>query len=210
MKKLGNLLSGYLKFRQKYVEDEKTLMHELHTQGQSPQVMVVSCCDSRVDPALILQCDPGDLFVVRNIANIVPPYETDSAHHGTSAALEFGIKSLQVKHLIIMAHSECGGIKAWVENKKSCDAAKNAKEGFLDNWLSIIDVPDYQNLEVNDCAKFALKNSYNNCLSFPWIKEKLDNKLLEIHLWFFDIKSGNIQMYSWQENKFTDLVCDLN
>lgn len=176
-------------------------MHDLHVHGQNPQVMTISCCDSRVDPALILQCDPGDLFVVRNIANIVPPYEKDSLHHGTSAALEYGVKNLQVKHLIIMAHSECGGIKAWRESKKN----SNMEAGFLSNWLSLIDIPDYQNLGLNECAKLALKNSYNNCLSFPWIKERLDNKSLEIHLWFFDIKSGNIQIYSWHKNAFIDL-----
>src|SRR5882672_7609286 len=98
------ILKGYEKFRDKYAQGDESIMHSLSKYGQQPQVMVVACCDSRVDPALILQCDPGDLFVIRNVANIIPPYEKDEAHHGTSAALEFGIRFLKVEHLILLGH----------------------------------------------------------------------------------------------------------
>src|ERR1700738_5159286 len=108
------MLQGYQKFRKKYALGDKSIMEYLSHYGQQPGVMVVACCDSRVDPALILQCDPGDLFVVRNVANIVPPYEIDEAHHGTSAALEFGVRFLGVKHLILLGHSQCGGIHALI------------------------------------------------------------------------------------------------
>ena len=91
----SKICQGYQEFRDKYVHGHESIMKSL-SQGQNPEVMVVSCCDSRVDPALILQCDPGDLFIVRNVANIVPPYEKDGMHHGTSAALEFGIRFLKV------------------------------------------------------------------------------------------------------------------
>ena len=91
---------------------DNSIMEYLSYHGQKPHAMVVSCCDSRVDPALILQCEPGDLFVVRNVANIIPPFEKDEAHHGTSAALEFGIRFLNVQHLILLGHSQCGGIQA--------------------------------------------------------------------------------------------------
>ncbi len=95
------ILSGYESFRKKYAEGDKSIMELLSKQGQSPKHMVVACCDSRVDPALIFQCEPGDLFVVRNVANIVPPYEKDEKHHGTSAALEFAIKFLQLRTFLI-------------------------------------------------------------------------------------------------------------
>src|SRR4029078_63814 len=109
---LKKMLLGYQEFRKKYALGDQSIMNYLSSHGQNPQVMVVACCDSRVDPALILQCDPGDLFVVRNVANIVPPYVTDEYHHGTSAALEFGIRFLEVKHLILLGHSQCGGIQS--------------------------------------------------------------------------------------------------
>src|SRR5579864_1704780 len=118
-KSFTKILQGYQLFRKKYALGDKSVMHSLSHYGQEPQIMVVACCDSRVDPAVILQCDPGDLFVVRNVANIVPPYEKDEAHHGTSAALEFGICFLQVKHLILLGHSQCGGIQALLESDNS-------------------------------------------------------------------------------------------
>src|SRR5579863_9197421 len=104
-------------------------MQYLSNYGQKPEVMVVACCDSRVDPALILQCDPGDLFVVRNVANIIPPYENDEAHHGTSAALEFGISVLHVKHLILLGHSQCGGIQALLKTNGE------PQNDFINNWV---------------------------------------------------------------------------
>src|SRR5476651_1469906 len=104
-KHLQKMIKGYQVFRQKYASGDHSVMHNLADLGQNPETMVVACCDSRVDPALILQCDPGDLFVVRNVANIIPPYEKDQGYHGTSAALEFGVCSLEVKHLILLGHS---------------------------------------------------------------------------------------------------------
>jgi carbonic anhydrase len=109
---LGKILKGYQSFREQYAHGDNSVMRYLASHGQNPEIMVVACCDSRVDPALILQCDPGDLFTIRNVANIIPPYEKDDLHHGTSAALEFGICYLHVEHLIIFGHSQCGGINA--------------------------------------------------------------------------------------------------
>src|SRR5271167_4236130 len=115
-KSFTKMLQGYQIFRKKYALGDQSIMEYLSDNGQRPQAMVVSCCDSRADPALILQCDPGDLFVVRNVANIIPPYEKDETHHGTSAALEFGICFLKVKHLILLGHSQCGGIQVLLNN----------------------------------------------------------------------------------------------
>src|SRR5437660_12639651 len=116
---LIKIKQGYQIFREKYAQGDSSVMQFLSHYGQQPQIMVVACCDSRVDPALILQCDPGDLFVVRNVANIIPPYEKDEAHHGTSAALEFGICFLKVKHLILLGHSQCGGYQALLNSHEN-------------------------------------------------------------------------------------------
>ncbi len=189
-KSFTKALQGYQKFREKYVHGDQAVMQYLSHYGQQPQIMVVACCDSRVDPALILQCDPGDLFVVRNVANIVPPYEKDEAHHGTSAALEFGIRFLEVKHLILLGHSQCSGIQTLLNN----DSAN--KNDFITNWVSLIKI-QHRNLEnSDDYAKLALNQSYQNCLTFPWIQEKVTQKKLTAHLWFFDIKTGQIFTYS--------------
>lgn len=193
------ILEGYQDFRKKYALGDQSVMHYLSHYGQQPEIMIVSCCDSRVDPALILQCDPGDLFIVRNVANIVPPYEKDEAHHGTSAALEFGICFLRVSHLILLGHSQCGGIQALI----SGDSTKN---DFINNWVSLIKTPNATPHNADDCAKFALNQSYQNCLTFPWIKEKVEEGSLIIHLWFFDIKAGEIFTYSEAEKKYKPLA----
>ncbi len=200
-KSFKKILQGYEAFRKKYVLGDQSIMQSLSHHGQQPQVMVVACCDSRVDPAVILQCDPGDLFVVRNVANIVPPYEKDEAHHGTSAALEFGVCYLKVKHLILLGHSQCGGIQALLNSNSN-------ENDFISNWVSVIQSADCGSKDVDTCAKSALHQSYQNCLTFPWIKDKIAQQQLIIHLWFFDISSG--QIFTYTENKQEFLALELS
>jgi carbonic anhydrase len=199
MKTFNKILQGYKSFRQQYAMGDQSIMHSLSYHGQKPQIMVVACCDSRVDPALILQCDPGDLFVVRNVANIVPPYEIDDAHHGTSAALEFGLRFLNIGHLILLGHSQCGGIQALLNNESK------QPNDFITNWVSLIKVKNNSTTENDDFAKKALQHSCDNCMTFPWIKEKVEQELLYIHLWYFDIKTGQIFTYSDETKNFVPL-----
>jgi carbonic anhydrase len=189
---------GYHLFREKYASGDNSVMQFLSHYGQQPQIMVVSCCDSRVDPGVILQCDPGDLFVVRNVANIIPPYEKDEAHHGTSAALEFGVCFLKVKHLILLGHSQCGGIQMLLNDKAE-------KNDFISNWVSLIKSDKATFHDHDEYARLALNYSLQNCLTFPWIKEKVSNNELIIHLWFFDVKKGQILTYSVDESKYKPL-----
>lgn len=189
----AEILRGYQQFREKYTTGDHSVMQYLADNGQRPKVMVVACCDSRVDPALILQRDPGELFVVRNVANIVPPYEKDEMHHGTSAALEFGVCYLNVEHIIILGHSQCGGIDALLN-----EAALHQND-FISNWVSLIKPSSTKHLDQDTCAKQALLQSRLNCMTFPWLKEKVTEKKLTIHLWFFDIKSG--QLFAFDETK---------
>lgn len=200
-KSLSKIINGYLQFRNQYAIGDQSVMRLLAYEGQKPEIMIIACCDSRVDPSLIFQCDPGELFVVRNVANIVPPYECDEKHHGTSAALEFGICHLHVKHLIILGHSQCGGIQTLFHKETV------KKNDFISNWVSIIDHEDKAS-SVDTLAKNALSYSYENCLTFPWIKERLDHKTLEIHRWFFDIKTGLIFVYSEKKKAFENLLVD--
>lgn len=198
-KSFEKIIRGYNKFREKYSEERTSLMHDLAEEGQKPEIMLVSCCDSRVDPALLLQCHPGDLFIVRNIANIVPPYESDESHHGTSAALEFGICYLHVKHLIIMGHSQCGGINAFLHQDDL------HQDDFISRWTDLIDIKRKKNLGVDECAKSALLSSYENCLSFPWIQQRIEAGKLKIHLWFFDISTMALQAYDFSRSQFKEL-----
>lgn len=195
---LAKILQGHKEFHEKYVNGNDAIMQQLSDFGQQPQMMVVSCCDSRVDPALILQCDPGDLFVVRNVANIVPTYEKDEFHHGTSAALEFGICYLNVKHLVILGHSQCGGIQALMKSESL------SQNDFIGNWVALIDKP--ASGDVDECSQKALLQSYQHALTFPWIKERVENGTLLMHLWFFNIKEGEIYQYSNSDDAFIPLV----
>jgi carbonic anhydrase len=196
---IEKMSDGYHLFRDKYVHGDSSIMSELSKYGQKPQIMVVACCDSRVDPAVILQCEPGDLFVVRNVANIVPPYEKDEKHHGTSAALEFGIRFLEIEHLILIGHSQCGGMQALFENNTA------HPNDFITNWVSVVGAPAEKPDTVDDLAKLSLEQSYRNCMSFPWIAEKVAQKKLNIHLWLFDIKLGQIFQYSASEKSYQPL-----
>lgn len=192
---------GYEQFRHKYALGDDATMHQLAYHGQKPETMMVSCCDSRVDPALILQCKPGDLFIARNVANIVPPYEGEIKRpRGTSAALEFGICYLAVKDLVILGHSQCGGIQAYFDGSNLGD-----QDDFLSSWVSILKADRSKATTVDDLAKLALLHSYENCLTFPWIKERVEQGTLEIHLWFFDIKTGQISDYSFEDETFHSL-----
>ena len=133
-KEIKQLIEGNKEFRKKYFGADSTLFKELVVQGQRPKIMIIACCDSRVDPSTIFSCQPGQLFVARNVANLIPPCEQNKGYHGVSAALEFGVCSLQVAHVIVLGHTQCGGIKALLEY----DAWLHKKEhSFIAKWMEI-------------------------------------------------------------------------
>src|SRR5215475_7516688 len=127
------LVSGYRTFATQRLPTEQSRYRELSERGQSPEVMVIGCCDSRVSPEAIFDAGPGELFVVRNVANIVPPYAPDAAAHGVSAALEFGVQVLRVKHIVVLGHAQCGGIRALVQ-----DSAPLSPGDFIGRWMSLL------------------------------------------------------------------------
>lgn len=192
---------GYGKFREKYANGDQSVMEALYTHGQSPHTLIVACCDSRVDPALLFQCDPGDIFVVRNVANIVPPYEQDQGYHGTSAALEFGIRYLKVQHLVVLGHSQCGGIQAFHHG------ADPSRDDFISKWVSTLDLCKHEgSKDIDGAAKRAVQRSCANALTFPWIQKGIDEGSLTLSGWFFDIKRGVLQVHDPRTGGFVD--CD--
>lgn len=199
-KKFEKMLAGYDVFRKKYAYGDESMMRQLSEKGQQPEVMVVACSDSRVDPALLLQCEPGDLFTVRNVANIIPPCEIDDKHHGTSAALEFGVCGLKVKHLIILGHSQCGGMHALLDENIL------EQNDFVSNWAGVTELNPDQDENVNALAKRSLVRSYENCLSFPWLVSRVDEGDLKIHLWFLNLHSGDIDTYNFNSRKYVPLA----
>lgn len=193
---IKQLVSGYLAFKKQHFELKNTY-EKLVSEGQSPKVLFIACCDSRVDPAILLGCSPGDLFVVRNVANLVPQYESDAAHHGTSAAIEFAVKSLKVTDIIIMGHSQCGGIHALMQDQSQAE-----ETDFIAHWMGIATQAKAEvlanslgsNLEQQCYAaeKRSVLISRQNLLTFPWVKERIDAGELDTHAWYFDMGQGAI------------------
>ena len=194
---LEQLISNHQQFKEKYVNCTPSPMQQLAEHGQHPETMLIACSDSRVDPALVLQSHPGDLFVVRNVANIVPSYKKNNKPDSTSAALEYGIQFLQVKNLIIMGHSQCGGIQGLM------NPSSITPNDFISDWAGQTNIPD--NSDCDTCAQQSLLHSYQNCLTFPWIKQRIDQGKLNIHLWFFTIETGALTQYSNTRNIFVSL-----
>jgi carbonic anhydrase len=195
MKELEKLVTGFRQFRKRYYEDEPELYQQLITRGQSPKAIIIACCDSRVHPAHVMETDPGDIFVVRNVANLVPSYVDDGKTHGTSAAIEFAVKHLHVPHVIIMGHSQCGGIRALMESKSDGDTRI-----FIDPWMAIMAPAramvekDHHNASLDEkcsvCERAAIGVSLANLKSFPFILDAVRDGRLHLHGWYFDIVNG--------------------
>jgi len=206
------LINGHNKFWQRYYAQDQSLYAELAKQGQKPKYLVIACSDSRVDPAIIMDCKPGDLFVVRNVANLVPPCEFDMHYHGTSAALEFGICDLGIKHVIILGHSQCGGITALLDHYNKDSLLRSPTESFIAKWMGLAattcqtSLIEHANVslaeQVDICAKNSILSSLKNLNTFPWIKEKVNEKSLFLHAWYFDLITGKISSFDHKHEKF--------
>ncbi len=192
MPEFNALVDGYKRFRADAYVRQKARFDALASDGQSPPVMIISCCDSRVDPATVFDTVPGQVFALRNVANLVPPYETGGGLHGVSAAIEFGCLGLEVRHIVILGHAHCGGIKASLEGG---DIGLPGRS-FVDDWVDIIkDARD--EVVASGCADHqnaleleAIKVSLRNLRSFPFIAEREENGLLKLHGAYFGIADG--------------------
>ena len=191
------LVNGFKNFRKSYFEKRSKVLQQLAEKGQSPQTMVICCSDSRVEPSILFGTGPGDLFVVRNVANLVPPF-TSKDNLSIGSALEYAVKILRVKDIIVLGHAHCGGVAAL------CKSINNDKEGeitdnptdFIKTWVDIakpalskmyFDHKD-ENIEVNS-ERAVLLYSYNNLLTYPWLNDAVNENSLEIHAWWLDFKS---------------------
>ena len=201
------LIRQYRGWKSSVFVKHKNLYQELIEKGQSPLAIVISCSDSRVEPTKIFNTDPGDFFIHRNIANLVPPYDLDSDNTGTAAALEFAVCGLKVSHIIILGHSGCGGIKNGYHLCKN--DKKNADLFFVNKWLKILK-PAFSELSTHDSdqsgieelEKTSIKISIDNLIEFPFIKNELDEGTLSIHGLWHDIASGNLEILESETMEF--------
>ncbi len=192
---MERLLAGYRRFRDEQWPERRRLFEALADRGQAPQSMVVACADSRVDPGMIFDTGPGELFVVRNVAGLVPPYAPDTAYHGTSAGLEFAVRVLQVRNLIVMGHGLCGGVHGLLHG------VPPEASDFVGPWIEIAaparrialacDCEDDQQL----CAEHeVIKLSLRNLRSFPWIADREAAGKLSLYGAHFDVRFGQLSL----------------
>lgn len=199
------LLDGFKRFHKHYFGNDGHLYASMKN-GQPAKTLMVACCDSRVDPAILTDCDPGDLFTVRNVANLVPPCEDDGNHHGTSAALEYAVNSLEVENIIVMGHAGCGGIKALWED----DGSEQSQ--FIHRWVSIAAsakkwVKDTLSnsspeVQIKACEQRAILESLANLMTFTCIRERTENGSLTLHGWYFDIPTGDLLCFNSNTGAF--------
>ena len=207
MDDFGNLLAGYRRFRETRYEAEKSRWRAL-AEGQSPRAIIIACCDSRADPATIFDTNPGEIFVVRNVANLVPPFETGGGRHGVSAALEFAVTQLNVPEIVVMGHERCGGISAALTGQ-FLDAPAG-EGGFVATWMSQIEGPaeaiarDHGTDEDAHrlLEEVAIRQSLANLRSFPFVATREKNDTLKLLGCHFSIRDGELWLLDEAEDCF--------
>jgi carbonic anhydrase len=206
-----HLTDRFRRFKYRHFAPNQDHYEKLATEGQNPDVMIVSCCDSRVDPETLFSAMPGELFVVRNVANLVPPFETQGKYHGVSAALEFAALNLRVKHIVVLGHSGCGGVKACLEH----GSLRQTQAQFIVNWVSMLDDardtvtaahPGSEPSTLRPALeREGIKTSLTNLRTFPCIQVLEGRGSITLHGAYFDIASGTLEVLDRESGKFVPL-----
>lgn len=189
---IDRLMAGLKNFRRRYYERQPEDMRRLVEEGQKPEILMIGCSDSRVDPALLTRATPGELFVVRNVANLVPPYQPDANYHGTSAAIEFAVCALEVRHVVVLGHAHCGGIGGLLRLR----AGETLKGAFVGPWVSIANdacdryVDPADAVSTGAAERAGVRGSLDNLMTFPFIRERVERGALRLHGWWFDLETG--------------------
>ena len=190
---MDELIAGYRRFRAGTWRDERDRFEELSRLGQEPRALVIACSDSRTDPQMVFNAAPGELFVVRNVANLVPPYGPDDKPHGVSSAIEFAVRSLRVPDIVVMGHAKCGGIKALL------DGVPDEVSDFVGQWVRIAEPARRRALRVppdqrhDFCEHESVRLSLDNLMTFPWVESAVAAGALKLHGCFFGIRSGELE-----------------
>jgi carbonic anhydrase len=206
------LLAGYRSFREERLPNERARYETLAERGQSPEIMIIGCCDSRVSPEVIFDASPGEMFVARNVANLVPPFETGGEYHGTSAALEFAVQALKVKHIVILGHARCGGVAAFAGA-----GAPLSPGDFIGRWVSLI-APAAERLGKPEAASedyitrlelATIELSLANLMTFPCVKILVEKGKLQLHGAYFGVATGTLLIRDPETGAFAPAVEDL-
>jgi carbonic anhydrase len=205
------LTDGYRAFRTGRLRDEQERYRELGETGQSPEVMVIGCCDSRVSPEVIFNARPGELFVVRNVANLVPPYTPDGAQRAVSAALEFAVQALKVKHIVVLGHASCGGIRAYTEPGDPLSPGD-----FIGKWMELI-APAAE--AAGPVSRFASREDYlahleqvsiaktlDNLMTFPCVRILVERGRLSLHGAYFGVATGELSVLDRATGQFKTMA----
>ena len=199
MSTIEKMWINFKDFKHTYYEKPSNDFKNLLKNGQNPKTLVIACCDSRVDPAIIFGTNPGDIFVLRNIANIVPSYNTNIKDYSTFAALEFAVIKLKIKDIVILGHSNCAGIQALIDDlhfKIKID------QEFLKSWVNINKTCTDHNKDIETVSHLSIKNSLYNLLSFPFVEKQIQRGLLKIHGWWYEINKGELWYYNQKHKIF--------
>ena len=203
------LIDGYTSFASGRLRSEQDRYRELAEMGQKPEIMVIGCCDSRVSPEVIFDARPGELFVVRNVANLVPPYAPDGAYHGVSAALEFGVGALKVKHIVILGHAHCGGVRAHAEDHEPLSPGD-----FIGRWMSLMapaaakvgprgDLSSAEYLERME--KASIVNTLDNLMTFPRLRKLIERGAVTLHGAYFGVATGELSVLDRTTGEFVSV-----
>lgn len=204
------LIAGYRAFSTHRLLTEQSRYRDLSERGQAPDTMVIGCCDSRVSPEVIFDARPGELFVMRNVANLVPPYAPDGEAHGVSAALEFAVQVLRVKNIVVLGHAQCGGIKALVQDPEPLSPGD-----FIGKWMSILspalDATKHHHHEhehdfITHVEKQAVLTSLENLMTFPCIRILAERGKLQLHGAYFGVAKGSLSILDHATGEFTTVA----
>jgi carbonic anhydrase len=206
------LVEGYRAFLSERLPTEQNRYRDLAERGQKPEVMVIGCCDSRVSPEVIFDARPGELFVVRNVANLVPPYAPDGAYHGVSAALEFAVAALKVRHIVVLGHAHCGGVRAFAE-----DAAPLSPGDFIGKWMELM-APAVAKAGPRGTQPFddylarleqaSVANSLDNLLTFPRLEKLITRGDIALHGAYFGVATGQLSVRDPDSGVFAPVAGD--
>ncbi len=207
------LIERFSAWRSSRFTDSKAWYARLMSEGQRPRAMLISCCDSRLDTVSMFGAEPGDLFVVRNVANLVPPYAPDQDHHGTSAAVEYAVTVLKVAHILVVGHSNCGGVQACHDMCSGAAPELDETSSFIGRWMDILR-PGYERIQGGTVPHEdplvaleheAVRTSLGNLLTFPFVQKAVDDGLLTLHGAWIDIAEGAMYGLNSDDQRFDKL-----
>lgn len=216
---IEHLLKGIQGFQSRFYDHSPEMMKTLSEKGQHPKVLLIACSDSRVDPAILTGARPGDLFVIRNVANLVPPFSPEGVRDGAGAAIEYAVRDLKVEHIVVLGHAQCGGIKAFLSGL----AGKPLARDFIGGWVSMVvdsalkfmrlpgeDDIDVANLANHQhlCERASIRGSIANLRSYPWIESEVAAGRLQLHGWWFDLETGDLWCTDSENQNFLPRLDD--